>query len=87
MPYNVKSIKSLAKLLDVDVEELVRIEQNPEKYYEPFEKKRGEKSRSIDNPTGELAALQIRIKKFLLCDVDVFRPIATGGVKGHSTKT
>lgn len=86
---NAKPVVSWRELefrLGVDRQALTRFADEAESHYQPFEQSQGEKTRTIDNPTGFLKEIQRRINVELLGTVALPEHVH-GGVKGKSPLT
>ncbi len=84
--YNLKSVKSLARILSVPRDALLRISETAPHYYRPFDrrKKYGEgKWRHIENPIDPLKTIQKQIQRVLFRDIS-FPIEIVGGVRGRS---
>lgn len=78
------SLKGLARQLDVDLNLLLALAQEPGTHYQPFlSRRRGKKPRLIDNPDDALKLVQRRIRKALLAPLPLPAHV-TGCVKGCS---
>lgn len=63
------SLRGLAWVLHVRLDELVKLAENPEPHYRPFvSHRRGKSPRAIDQPVGRLKEVQRRIRTVFLAD-------------------
>ncbi len=92
IPTHIRAIQTtarLARLLGTTPAHLEAVAEGAKSFYQPFPKRKPNgKTRRIDNPTGDLRVLQVRINRRMLAPVHAsFPPYMTGAIKGRSTRT
>lgn len=90
-PYNFNQIRGIQKLdrlsyvLGEKQDFLIELAIQKDNYYKPFvDRKPGKKDRYIDQPTGELLAVQTKIRDRIL-DLAHLSMVTYGGVEGKGT--